>query len=292
MRSIALLSTLLLSAPGIASAASITFEQLSSVAFETTGPTAGDIQGTVDNFRIALGDNNGNAPVTGDPRGRRQIDWDAAPDFIADPNAFPGDFFNAGVNPRARGIEFRTVGETTGFALSSTEASGTPVAFGEEGNFNPFSQERMFRPVGDAVFDVLFFDPTDQVTPATTRGLGVVFNDFVQDAYTGEVDGDTFMEFFGVDDELLLRRDVLAGEDGGLSFLGVVFDEPEIARVRITAGGGPGLYDFANGVVMDDFIFGEPIAIADIAPVPLPASILLLGAAVAGFGFVGRKRQL
>lgn len=286
MRSALLFSAFLLTAPGIASA--------SSYIFEVTGPKAADIQKTVDDFRTALGDNNGNAPEAGDPGGRRQIDWDAAPDRVSDPNAFPGDFFNGNVNPVARGIEFRPAGQTSGFELSANEGVGQPVAFGEEGNFNPFSEQRMFRPVSDSVFDVLFFDPSDQVTPATTRGLGVVFNDFVQDPTGGEMDGTTSMAFYGLDDQLLLTQDVLPGVDGGLSFLGVIFDDPEIARVRITAGNGATLADplgFRNEVVMDDFIFGEPIGIDNVAPVPLPASFLLLGAGLAGVGLFGRKRK-
>lgn len=277
------LSTILLLTPGLAAAA--------TEVFEITGKDAASIQSTVDDFRTALGENNGNAPVNGDPQGRRQIDWDAAPDRVSDPNEFPGDFFNGSVNPVARGIEFLAAGNTKGFELSSTEASGEPVAFGEEGNFNAFSPERMFRPVGDSVFDVVFFDPTDQSTPATTRGLGVVFNDFVQSPSEGENDGDTFMEFFGLNGGLLAKYDVLPGVDGGLSFLGVLFDEPEIARVRITAGAGATVADpfgFQNEVVMDDFIFGEPTAVA---PIPLPASVLFLGFGLAGLGFAGRNRK-
>jgi hypothetical protein len=60
--------------------------------FEDAGLVAADIQDTVDNYRNALGPNNGNAPVNGDPLGRRQIDWDALPDALSDPTLFPGDF--------------------------------------------------------------------------------------------------------------------------------------------------------------------------------------------------------
>ena len=48
--------------------------------------------------------------------------------------------------------------------------------------------------------------------------------------------------------------------DGSLSFFGIVFDDPLIARVRITTGESrPGPDDDKKDIVMmDDFIYGEP----------------------------------
>jgi hypothetical protein len=49
--------------------------------------------------------------------------------------------------------------------------------------------------------------------------------------------------------------------DASLSFFGIVFDDPVIARVRITTGDtAPDPDDGGKQdiVVMDDFIYGEP----------------------------------
>lgn len=240
--------------------------------FEAVGQNPEDITATVDAFRDALGPNNGNSPVAGDPFGRRQINWDAAPDSISDPNLFPGDFFNAGVNPRARGIEFVATGSTTGFELSATEASGTPPVFGVPTDFQPFSPERIFRTIDGNTFDVKFFSPVDQTTEANVRGLGVVFGDV-------ETEGAAVMSFFDRQDNLLFTRNVLTGPDIGLSFLGVIFDSFAVSRVGIIAGGS------GDNVIMDDFIFGEPVPVGEV-PIPAAAALFPLGAAL-----IARRRQ-
>ncbi|MEM1130180.1 MAG: hypothetical protein AAGH83_06625, partial [Pseudomonadota bacterium] len=124
--------------------------------FSDSGQSAADIQDTVDAFRSALDPFNPPNPVAGDPQGCRQIDWDAAPDAVSDPNAFPGDFFNFNAFPRARGIEFQSKagpGGADGFQLSSTEASGEPIEFGRDDDFTVFSPERLFAPTGGNLFD-------------------------------------------------------------------------------------------------------------------------------------------
>ena len=221
--------------------------------FSFTAADAAGLAPGVDEFRNALGVLNANEPENGDPNGRRQINWDAAPDAISDPNEFPGDFFNFNGAPRARGIEFQPVGDTTGFQLSSTVASGEPVTFGNN-ELSAFSPERLFTPIDGDTFDVLFFDPANNSTATTTRGLGVVFNDV-------DTAGLTSMSFFSADDELLFTQTVEPSADGGFSFLGAIFEEPIVARVQITLGGTFDGESFsgADTVVMDDFIFGEPV---------------------------------
>jgi len=49
--------------------------------------------------------------------------------------------------------------------------------------------------------------------------------------------------------------------NGGFSFLGIKFNDPRIASVRIIAGNvapGPNDDDANDVVMMDDFIYGEP----------------------------------
>jgi hypothetical protein len=250
---------------------------------EATGADSASIAPTVDLFRDDLGTLNPNQPVNF-AGGRRQINWDAAPDAVSDPNAFPGDFFNADFEPRARGIEFSTPGD--GFQLSSTAASGEPVQFGFDNTFEPFSPERLFTPVGSTTTIVNFFDPATALT-TTTTGLGVVFSDV-------GVPGLTSMSFFDIDGDLLLERDVLTSEGPEtFSFLGVAFDAPVVASVEITSGNlifdGEAFQEFAIGsadaVVMDDFIFGEP------APIPLPASALLLPLGLGALAALRRRRR-
>jgi hypothetical protein len=70
------------------------------------------------------------------------------------------------------------------------------------------------------------------------------------------------MEYFDADGRLIFSSFVPASPgDASLSLFGIVFDEPLIARVRITTGDvAPGLDDDEKRdiVMMDDFIYGEP----------------------------------
>lgn len=90
--------------------------------------------------------------------------------------------------------------------------------------------------------------------------------------------------YFDTGNKLLGSFSVPVGPAGGLSFLGVYFDQGEqVGEVLLLSGStalGSGVVDDlarnVNVVAMDDFIYGEPGA----SPVPEPASLLLV--AVAG----------
>ncbi|WP_298918795.1 PEP-CTERM sorting domain-containing protein [uncultured Roseobacter sp.] len=276
------------------------------VVFSAAGPDKASIQAEVDAFRNALGSLNQNEPVNFEG-GRRQINWDAAPDAVSDPNPFPGDFFNFNAAPRARGIEFRPSENpkagspdqiAKGFQLSSTEASGEPVRFGFEDDLSVFSPERLFAPTGGTIFDVLFFDPADQTTPGATRGLGIVFTNVneILDYETQKKTTNAKVDFFLNDQDVTSDHPAFslnaeASGPGGLSFLGVLFDDPILAGATVQAGLIP-FDEAAKGahvVAMDDFIFGEPT----VAPVPVPSSVLLLGSAlIGGAAFARRRRRM
>lgn len=254
--------------------------------FTVRGAAPSDIQTTVDAFRASLGTLNAN--VAGSfGTGRREINWDGVPDGFAAPNNLPANFFN--VNS-PRGVVFSTPG--TGFQVSANSGSGTPVDFGNidpsyTATFEPFSAPRLFTALGSNIVDVNFF-VAGSTTAALTRGFGAVFSDV-------DFTGSTRIQFFGAGDVLLADQTVLgAAGSQSFSFLGVTFATPVVSRVRIFAGGklaAPGSIDQDGSgdiVVMDDFIYGEPVAAT--ATVPEPATLALVGSGLLAIG-MGRRRR-
>ena len=57
------------------------------VVFQAAGPDAASIQSSVDAFRAALGDSNGNNPRPLPIKGRREINWDGGNPNILDTTA-------------------------------------------------------------------------------------------------------------------------------------------------------------------------------------------------------------
>src|SRR4030095_5893361 len=239
--------------------------------FQAAGSTADSIRSTVDAFRDALGDPNGNNPPPLDRSGRREINWDGAnPPNVLDTTP-PVTPFNTFLNNR--GSQFTT----PGIGLSQAPASGGPQrglealfnnpTYGEI--FSTFSPSRLCPPVGSNITEALFFVPgTNGRDPATVRGFGAVFTDVDQPDGSGpgkkkgNRGASTLMEYFDARGKLLFSSFVPASPgDGSLSFFGIVFDDALIARVRITTGDvPPGPDDDKNHdiVMMDDFIYSEP----------------------------------
>jgi hypothetical protein len=244
--------------------------QISAAAFEApavfqaAGPNIASIQGIIDQYRLAIGGIN-NASNPGPlPTGRREINWDGGGSTATSPGPTP---FLVFLNSRGAFIE------TPGSGFVQAPLDGLVTTFSNPSYatiFQPFSPVRLFSPVGSRVTDVTFFVPGGTGIEATTRGFGAVFSDVDQpngDAPgQGRVDskGSTFIQYFGVDNTLLYGAFVPASPgDASLSFLGVLFSDARVARVRIRTGNAvPGKNDTANKdiVMMDDFIYAEPQA--------------------------------
>jgi hypothetical protein len=234
--------------------------------FQAAGTSAASIQSTVDQFRAALGlTNNGNNP--GQPSGHREINWDGGSPTNA-ATSLSGTPLTAFLNTRGANIT------TRGSGFVQAPASGLADTFGNSSYatiFHAFSPLRLFSPIGSNVTVVEFAVPgSNGNTPATTTGFGVVFTDVDSpdgsrpDDRTGNRHASTVIEYFGTHGELLFKSSAPASPgDGNLSFLGVVFDDARIARVKIIAGdAAPGPNDgSADIVMMDDFLYGEPTAL-------------------------------
>jgi hypothetical protein len=243
-----------------------TSEDEDVVVFQATGLTAASILGTVDAFRLALGDpNNGNAP--GQPSGRREINWDGGSTTNLN-TVVAGSTFTGFQG--TRGALFTTPG--TGFVQAP--AAADPVQFppgGLAGLFNnptygniftPFSDSRLFSAIGSNITDVSFFVPVAPGginEPATVTGFGAVFTDVDK---RGNGNAGARIEYFDANGDLLFSSIVPALRgDGSLSFFGIVFDDARIARVQITSGNvapGPDDRGKQDVVMMDDFLYGEP----------------------------------
>jgi hypothetical protein len=231
--------------------------------FQAAGPSAASIQSTVDQFRAALGIvNNGNNPGQGS--GHREINWDGGSKTNAN-TTLSGTPLTTFLNTRGANIT------TRGSGFVQAPPSGLADTFGNSSYatiFHTFSPLRLFSPIGSNVTEVEFFVPgSNGNTPATSTGFGVVLTDVDSPdgsgrrARTGNRHASTLIECYGTHGQLLFRSNAPASPgDGNLSFLGVVFDDARIARVRIIAGdAAPGPNDDRTDIVMmDDFLYGEP----------------------------------
>ncbi len=218
---------------------------------------SGDISSALNEFRELLGRLNTTPGATG---GRREINWDAVPDFLTNNNSFPGNFFGsadpAAADGRKRGLICTTPG--TGFSISDTDFVFVNPKYGDQ--FNAFSPKKTFIAVGSTITDNFFKVPGTNVD-ASVQGFGVVFSD-VNNASS------TSLEFYNGERLLGSFKVPNVGNNipGGFSFLGAYFPNEKVTRVHIVSGSAPlsaTQDDLSNGggedlVIMDDFIYSEP----------------------------------
>lgn len=216
-----------------------------------------DITAAVGAFRTALGTLNPNLPGSVGS-GRREINWDAVPAQFTNVDNFPPDFFNQPAPGRARGVVFSTPG--SGFRTSDNNLADLNPTYADEFAF--FSPVKTFIAVGSNVTSVDFFVPGSGVS-ATSTGFGVVFSDI-------DHPGSGKLRLFDAAGRSLGTY-LAPACPGGLSFLGVKFPEQIVARVEILSGKaalGSESFDVSSAtrglardlVIMDDFLYGEPIA--------------------------------
>ena len=244
--------------------------------FQAAGPNIASIQNTVDQYRAALGatDNGNTAGPLAD--GRREINWDGAGGAATNTAPAPTPFEGFRNN---RGARFTTPG--AGFVQATAQGMADHFANQSYGAiFQPFSNQRLFGSDGSTVTNVEFFVPiganvppgTLADKPATTKGFGAVFTDVDQPNGSGpnHINGNrspsTFIEYFAADGGLLFKSVVPASPgEKSVSFLGIVFTDSRIAKVRITSGdaalvrgAGPNDDETHDIAMMDDFLYGEP----------------------------------
>jgi hypothetical protein len=165
--------------------------------------------------------------------------------------------------------------------VSANAASGTGVLFSNidpsySSQFQTFSAERLFTPIGSNTMQIDFFVPGTNI-PTSVAGFGAVFTDV-------ELTSTTIFTVFLGNGNNGGQFAIPVGPDGGLSFLGLT-DPDRYSRIIIQLGNtvaGAGVLDNPvrgrDIVMLDDFIYGEPLAAN--TGVPEPGTWLLTAGGV------------
>ena len=220
----------------------------------TVFSATGDVTAKLTEFRAALGEPN-NAGAAGQQQGgRRELNWDGVPALRTNTDDFPADFFNV-TSPR--GIITTSVG--SGLRVSDNDFGDINADY--DAQFEQFSGQRTFMSVGSNALDATFrVAGTTQV--AAVKGFGVVFSDVDQA-------GSARIELYDATDRLIAQAQAPVRSDAqGFSFVGVTFQSAIVTRVRVISGKGAlgsAVKDVTAGgaldlVVMDDFLYSEPVA--------------------------------
>ena len=209
---------------------------------------SGDVDPHIPEFGAAIGDvNNKNEPGR-HASGRREINWDGVPAQFTNTVDFPADFF------KGRGAVY---GGATGLRVSDNRFADINPTYAAE--FVPFSDPKLFAPVGTTQVELTFRIPASD-TVAAVRSFGAVVVD-VDKANTSR------LQAYDRDNRLIADVPVpVRADPDEYSLVGVTFEEPIIARVVLTLGEAPlgaGVDDLSAGgggdvVVLDDFLYSEP----------------------------------
>lgn len=215
----------------------------------------GDITATVNEFRQLLGEHLNNQP--NNAGGRREIDWDGIPDsLIGEP--LPADFFNPVGNTAPAGRQRGLVYSSTGtFMVSDNNFATINVEASSE--FQTFSGKRAFANVSSNLWEVNPKKPGTAID-GTIRGFGIVFSDV-------DKPNSTSIEFFQEEKSLGKFFVPARNTTSSFSFLGVYFNKDKVTKVRVQHDGflAANEKDISQGgahdlVILDDFIYDEPIA--------------------------------
>ncbi|MEL7523080.1 MAG: hypothetical protein AAGJ80_15955 [Cyanobacteria bacterium J06553_1] len=190
------------------------------------GSTADELRPTVDLFNELLGGEDNGSGAGPLKSGRRSINWDAG----VVPFKFPGDFFAKNVT---RGLTVKN--SNNKFRVSNPVPSNGDDKFSKinplaAADFITFSSKRLFAPVKDTKVVVKFSVPGKHQA-ALVRGFGAVFVDVDYPHLTKAVYYDKYGR--------VLTTQAVDAQKNGLSFLGVIFDEPVISRVALFLGSRP-----------------------------------------------------
>lgn len=206
---------------------------------------------SVNKFRATAGQTVNTAP--GATGGRREVNWDGVPDSSA------ADFFNP-TAPEAPAGRKRGLVYFPSTVLLRTSLTGfSNIDPGYANQFKPFTKPRLFNAHNTNVTEIRFKVPGTDVD-AFVKSIGIVFAD-VDDANA------TTVEIFEGNKSLGVAK--AQPSNGQFSFVGMSTPQGKITRVKIITGNGvlaAGVKDVSDGgskdlVVMDDFIYSEPVAI-------------------------------
>jgi hypothetical protein len=207
----------------------------------------------VNEFRNHAGSTLNTFP-RGSVNGRREINWDGVPaDFIS-PRLFPSSFFNstdpAAPDGRKRGLVY----SPNDAALLVSDKGFSEVDTAMKRQFAQFSKNKLFSPKGTTTSEIRFMVPGTNI-PAFVTSFGLIFSD---------VDNAEATVVAVYDGIKLIGIAKAQTADKKFSFVGLHTHSSKITRVKIISGNTVLAAGIQEGVmndivVMDDFIYNEPV---------------------------------